>query len=305
MKKVFFIAIVILLFLMLNVTLNETFYKKYTIANVSVHGKNLIIDRNDQIFDIVNVGSSHGEYAFDYSVIKTDRGLNLAMSSQSFYYDDLMLKSYERHFNNNTIIVITVSYFSFCYSYDEGDSRYVNFIEKSKLNITLENYLFTKYLPLIGINGSKQFISAIQSNFILESEPLHNHNNLEDFYNESEVTYERHNRLMQCTDDQNKDQIEILSNLISYHKNKGRHVLLISTPKYKTYNDQFENADKFRYFQNIDFITRKFDISYYDYSKDERFSEEYDFFMDDDHLNTIGAQNFTKIVYNEVLSEVN
>lgn len=59
-------------------------------------------------------------------------------------------------------------------------------------------------------------------------------------------------------------------------------------------SDKMELYDAF--YEQIEKIVDKTGIEYYDYSFDERFSNNLDYFMDVDHLNKKGAKKFTKIV---------
>lgn len=66
-------------------------------------------------FMITNVGSSHGDYGFDYSSLESSgwKCFNFGMPSQTYEYDLALLKQYSDHFAEGGIMFIPVSYFSF------------------------------------------------------------------------------------------------------------------------------------------------------------------------------------------------
>ena len=71
--------------------------------------------------EIVNVGSSHGLYAFDYSELSL-KGFNFALNSQNLFYDFQLLKQYQNHMiRGTTIVLISVSFFSL--SFDLADAE--------------------------------------------------------------------------------------------------------------------------------------------------------------------------------------
>ncbi len=49
-------------------------------------------------------------------------------------------------------------------------------------------------------------------------------------------------------------------------------------------------------------LSEELEVDYYDFSKDERFIDDYTLFYNGDHMNSKGARLFTNLFYEEVLS---
>ena len=65
---------------------------------------------------VANVGSSHGQCAFSWDALATERGyetFNFALTSQSFLYDYSLINMHKDDFADGSILFIPVSYFSF------------------------------------------------------------------------------------------------------------------------------------------------------------------------------------------------
>lgn len=119
-----------------------------------------------------------------------------------------------------------------------------------------------------------------------------------------DASYTVRKHIGQCCDDMgnvllNPDSIEAIYSMIDVCKEIGVRPILITTPLTSKYrngimSDKMELYDAF--YEQIEKIVDKTGIEYYDYSFDERFSNNLDYFMDVDHLNKKGAKKFTKIV---------
>lgn len=65
---------------------------------------------------VANVGSSHGQCAFNWEALEKERGyatFNFALTSQSFQYDHALIDMHKDDFTDGSILFIPVSYFSF------------------------------------------------------------------------------------------------------------------------------------------------------------------------------------------------
>jgi hypothetical protein len=143
-----------------------------------------------EIYDLVILGNSHAERAFNFTYFDSLNAINLAMSEQDYYFDNLMLKSFENQLSDNSTIIINVSYHSFCNIYTNSKTRYLPFIEFRDLNMLYTEYLREKYLPLVGLNNTSEFIRGLLRNFKTDSldDPfvLHKFDTYEEFIVNSE-----------------------------------------------------------------------------------------------------------------------
>ena len=113
--------------------------------------------------------------------------------------------------------------------------------------------------------------------------------------------------IVDTTIDANREKQKLLFSryctLAELAMNQGAKLVLIFTPLYKTYNNS-TNPVVIREMESfVANLKQKYpNVEYYDYSTDERFIDE-DFY-DASHLTDIGANKFSKIVKEEVLSSL-
>ena len=75
---------------------------------------------------------------------------------------------------------------------------------------------------------------------------------------------------------------------------------MITTP-YTQYYNQYVSADfLYEFYSKIQDIAVEYNITYYDYSHDERYQTNLQYFGDADHLNEEGAVYFTEMLTSEI-----
>lgn len=258
---------------------------------------------------IVNLGSSHGFYGIKYS---DDKAMNLAKDSQIIYYDLKLLQKYSSKIKDDAVIIIPISIFSF-YSNDndEINKNYINLLPFKKIkNIELKEYVmgknFSILYPPTRIIETIKFIrekGIYQKVFYTERADLEK-NKLEE---ESKETVKRH-----LDKERNEDGKLIkkaeddIYNLIDFINENNWKIVFITTPFSYFYNQGIENIDsnayKERIYDNIKNLEAKYNKKYLylDYSHDERFEKNLEYFFDDDHLNEKGAEYFTGILLKDI-----
>lgn len=253
-----------------------------------------------------NLGSSHGAYDFDYSHIQ-ERGyicFNFANTSQSYNYDLALLHEYGQYMETNSVLFIPVSYFSF-------NNEVVNSTEAQAMSIRYYRFLspenipdYDPYVDLVThklpiLSAGKDILKLFpELNTVLTAHAAENGIDEAAFIRGAAERYSRHF--------DNKDEyfmperIEELCSIISYCKAHQITPVLITTPFSKPYID-LVSQDFLQEFQNtVTGIATDMDISYYDYSRDERFYSNLVHFSDADHLTEEGAAYFTDILWDEV-----
>lgn len=99
---------------------------------------------------------------------------------------------------------------------------------------------------------------------------------------------------------------DALYSILRRCKQKNWKPILISTPLLPEYWKEAQNqgSEHLKVFYSIvNQAATEMNIPYYDYSTDERFANRYDLFMNTDHLNRYGADEFEKILCKEVLPD--
>lgn len=254
--------------------------------------------------NIVNVGSSHGMLGIKYA---DEKGMNLALAAQNYYYDLELLKKYSPKIKKDALIIVPVSIFSF-YNRDitSIDKNYIRLLEYNKVkNISKKDYFLEKYFsgvfPVSRIwTGMKLLFSNSKNNknsYITEAERKKWVNKI--------VKY--HLGLNEDRGYSKKNAEADLVNLVEYIKEKKWKFVLITTPFTYIYNDEIDSIDKNAYqeriYNNLNEIREKIgEFRYLDYSHDKRFSKNLEYFTDSDHLNEEGAKYFTKILLNDIKS---
>ena len=106
----------------------------------------------------------------------------------------------------------------------------------------------------------------------------------------------------------NQEEIDALVQIIKKCKALGTRPVLLITPFLSEYLEAVEMRDTDFYqnfYQVIDEIVDSTEVEFYDYSSDKRFKDNYDLFMNGDHLNEEGAKKFVDVLMQEVFIKEN
>lgn len=264
---------------------------------------------------ICNFGSSHGQNDYYYDLWQNQyKCFNFAMSSQSLDYDWRIMQCYQDKISEGAIVFITISYFSF-YGIDETltdkflskNKRYYRFLPKEYIkDFDFETYIFETKLP--SLTAYESLISNL-INGTRDSDEIENAEN-KDLKKYAEEAYKRHlvnekldengNRIV------NHEYINALYNMIALCEEKGATPVLVTTPYLQDYtnvvmNKEPEFLDEF--YGMIEEVVQATGVKYYDYSRDARFKDKYELFIDVDHLNHDGAVKFVDILMKDVMGK--
>lgn len=267
MKKIIIInCILIIIYLISNIVIRIWLDDK---INDNFTAPFFSYSMGEKSYNVVNLGTSHGEVGFDWSDLDYPEieGLNLGLSGKPFKYDYFLLDYYKNFIDPDAIILLPISFHSLCMSqstYSPIDSVY---------NI---------HLPLLGmvrLNYLWDFISYPR-----------------DYPND-----EFNNNYIPKSTIPRKCNEEVIGNSISFINEIAKmypNLVLITTPYYQDALADYSEFSEF--YQLIGIITKDNDISYFDYSRDERFSES-SLFYDTTHLNSEGRKLFSNIVIKEIV----
>jgi hypothetical protein len=255
---------------------------------------------------LVNLGSSHGEWAFDYSGAGNLNGFNMALSSQDFHYDYLVLKRYRENLSPGSVVLIPVSYFSFGISVKKDlpfDYRYYGILPYSVINgHNLTDYLKYRWCPILfsGYDGIKALFA--DEKFQIDPDKVLKKNNyspgaLKSF---ARNRAEYHKQIMKNPKSDHDFNINSLEKLLGYCKKEGLKPVFITTPYTDYYNSNFSKAFYRDFHGTIESMQERYDVPYLDYSNDRRFSGSIQLFRDSDHLNLPGRTLFTGIVIDDL-----
>ena len=257
--------------------------------------------------NIGNMGSSHGAYDFNYSNM-TFYGyicFNFANTSKSYDYDYALLKEYGQYMDENSVLLIPVSYFSF-------NNEVVNDTEAQALSVryyrclspeNIPNYdpyvdVITNRLPIL--SAGQDILKLFPNlNTVLTAHAANEGIDVEEFARRAKERYSRH------FDNKEEyfmpERIEELYAIINYCKEHQITPVLITTPFSQYYTEQVSQEFLQQFNDTVTKIASDTGVNYYDYSHDERFHTNLEYFSDSDHLNETGALLFTDIVWKEVV----
>lgn len=259
--------------------------------------------------ELINVGSSHGKFGIYY---QNNEGINLAESSQGFYYDYKILKKHSPMIKENTIVIIPVSIFSFYQGRNlKKDSlTYMNSLDfEDLIGVSFKDYYSNKYFGFLSkpTKVIKYFVACLKNKKIAKNTEITMPRilSLEEKEKEAIKTSKRH------TGKGGEDSInenpkigrEDLKEIINFLKEVNARPVFVTTPQSLFYN-KYVSLDDYekRIYKNLKIVLNELDIQipYLDYSHDQRFENNLELFSDDDHLNRTGAIKFTEILITDL-----
>lgn len=253
-----------------------------------------------------NLGSSHGAYDFNYDALQ-EKGyicFNFANTSQSYDYDLAILQAYGQYMEEGSVMFIPVSYFSF-------NNEVVNATEREAMSIRYYHFLPPEYIPnydfYIDVVTHKIPILSAGEDILkllpdlklsLTAHAADDGIDEEEFARRAQERYSRH------FDNKEEyflpERIDELYAIIDYCQTHDITPVLITTPFSKYYRDLVSDEFLEEFNATVTKIASDTGVSYYDYSADERFRDNLDYFSDSDHLNDQGAEYFMDILRDEV-----
>lgn len=273
---------------------------------VNQNNKFLKIPNN---LEIINLGSSHSLYGIKYP--EKINGFNLAIASQPLYYDLKILEKYSSKLDENAIVIIPISIFTFYQGnrVEKLNDNYYTFLKANQIYLGDKKKEFLQRNFSLFYNG-KDIISVVKflkkslKNKKFEPESLKYPKNLsfEEKVVEAEITSKRHLGLTDSDFLQLPEiSLKYLKQILELCKKKNLKAVLITTPQSYLYNEKITkvNYEK-RIYTHINKLREKFQFEYLDYSHDERFQNNLNLFFDDDHLNEKGAEIFTEILLKDL-----
>ena len=282
--------------------------KKYKNSNYFLDDYNKIkkfVDGVPENLEIVNTGSNHAYYGFNYGSRKC---FNFASGAQSLNYDYKILKQYSNNLNGGCKVLIVLAPLSFGfvdYKNDSSNSRYYFFMDKDKiLNYSRLKKILYVDMPIL--KSWKNFIriflrkkeikSIINTPDNAEKEALLRINGWKKQFNLKNLLDKKSASYL-------KDEFEnvktILLDMIEFPLEHNWRPIIVIPPVSvfltKKISDEFM---KEVLYDNIRFLKDK-RIPILDYWKDDRLND-YKLYINSDFLNEKGSKLFTEIVLEDI-----
>lgn len=261
--------------------------------------------------DYANFGPSYGMSCFDYNAVELNGkvGFNFSLTMQDLYHDYAIYKTYEDNFNDDAIIAITLSYFSFCSDFQApSGTRYYKILQKKYIkDYTFEKHISARYFPAYG-NGNtilkdvfKKMLQLLKSEDATTTGETVSNNTMSEAELcsdsiESAVSIED-GRLKKYANNINLME-EVLVQWIEQMQKKGLKPILVLTPYWHEYANGFdEKILEESYIDPVERTIKKTGVDYVNFCSTDY--DEYihtpEFFSNCDHVSEKGAKAFMEL----------
>jgi hypothetical protein len=254
---------------------------------------NLVISSKTNLFedysqmariDYVNIGSSHGIVSIDYG--EREHSINLGFGSQRMHYGLMLIDSIRDKLDENSTIIIPISIFSFCGRFDGPNHRYLGFLSREELGLTIEAEIIERYFPYIGIHKAESlfFRQRINEDLFIDNGDDRAKNHIQRAYDCGIIDSDIVNRMKVMIDE-----------------NRDSNIVFVITPYYESYWRTILNEQVVVdiVYDTIYEFVNEYDLIFLDYSDDYRFNDQ-NLYRDSDHLNRSGAIYFTNVLIEDI-----
>lgn len=252
-------------------------------------------------WNVANLGSSHGQYDFDYTGIKGVKGYNLGLDAQDLFYDFKMLKHFSSKFAPGAVVILSVSYFTLGMTdkdewYMNIDARYNQILslnENERSNLL--DYIKQKYCPALFSSHWLRYLVIDENRGVAIHAGSLNPGEME---KNAIQTAAFHQQLM--SNGGGATNLKRLKEITSFAQSRGLKPVVVTTPFTALYKSQFSAESLARFKEQVTTACRSGKVSYLDYSQDPRFTDTGGLFLNSDHLNVKGSKVFTGILIQDL-----
>ncbi|MGM5471340.1 hypothetical protein ACS386_13765 [Flavobacteriaceae bacterium LMO-SS05] len=272
--------------------------------------------------DVVFLGNSHASYSMNPYFFKNFNAYNLAEDNQKIYFDKRILKkAIDDGVSNLKYVFISVDYHSL-YTSSQG-IRNVWTYYKNGIKYKNQNYLKAEispflwgYTPKVAVSLlRKEIIRRIKYDYSVIDFDVQKGVNLNDTLTNgfiglsgqdkmsfNELNYKVRAESFQENNlvSERKEVVADLESFIVYLKKNNIKPVLFSSPTFSEYNQFLDSVTIQKNKNDLNKICKKFNIQYWRYNEDVRFSN-LDFY-NQDHLNKRGAAKFSSIIDSRLLN---
>lgn len=264
---------------------------------------------------LLNLGNSHEMYGLRYNKYYRSIANNFATSSQPFYYSYQVLKNAEKNISDGAVVLIPVSYFDWYYNWKDlfgriktYNRRYYSFLSPWQIyNYEVVAHIECGIFPLLTARENIQYIFHDTGLPDIEAECSTKLMDRGEEYANGVADY-KYNSLVNDVMElgEKKDELyegnkKDLVNLIDYCYKKGYHPVLLCTPVTSMLNSRFSEEFFMDFDEKNQEICRMYpDLLFLDYSKSIEFTDNLQYFIDSDHMNSWGGDVYTQAVLNDL-----
>lgn len=263
-------------------------------------------------YDIANVGSMSGTFAFDYEdsgII----GLNWSAGSESLSYNFRVLKNYFSFLKDGGTIIFTITPFGFClkdYADDKLNTKYYLYLDpKSIINYSRFKYFFRIKYPLFSwpIEAIKRLIKDVPADnlFFLTRNPMSSEEIEKDalrWINSWKKQFsipELNGPISESNLDNIAYNTNLLKEMISFCLERNLQPVMVLPPTTKALASKFSGYFCESYIYSIIRNSNTHQIPFLNYLNDTRFADT-ELFVNSFFLNAKGRKIFTQTVLKDL-----
>lgn len=310
-EKVLILTVILsLLLLGMNLAYVNTEYYK----NLNDMGKFSVLPEH---IDVVNFGASHSACAFNWNGYTQFAGANMALGSQTLVYDESLFNYYFDRLDENSTVILEVMFKSLYEEepdappYGATITRYYQLLPKDFIRQwNLLDAVKYRYLPVLGNrqdavtniisewfgeDDTKSELEKQQETGLeLTGEPTQVLDGWEEDAMNAEGARRAGSFMAQSGNQEHGEQYAALIHIIEKCKENNIQVILVTAPTLTCFYTGFDREFMDRFYQDMEEISQKYNVPYFDYTGDERFLADYRWYSDTDHLNGYGSRYFTQ-----------
>ena len=294
------------------IILNAQYKRTNTFQNQFIDITKFQSLKDEDRFDIVNLGSNHPKFAFDYSETEV-KGMNWAVGPQTFMYDFAILKKYKKHLNSGARVIIPVCPLKFFLLDTQVNNlvKYYRIFSKHEMpnydiKQKISEYIFPVFRhPL----RAKRIIRDYRADnrLLLKENPLNKEQIAKDatfwiegcWNPEFNIDIANMSTLSKANQKSIEGNIRILTEMIQYCIDNGFQPVLVMLPVTKELSSKFSEDFIQQHILRYINESNKQRVPVLNYLKDERFVS-LDLYINSFFMNATGRKYFTKIFVNEL-----
>lgn len=299
LKSVLFVLIIAGIFYSASCAYKQT----NTYKNVDVSDDTAKFASMPASIDVAVFGASHGLYGFT-SAPEGSSFFNFCLSSQTPRYDFRLMRQYQDRFNPNTLVIMTVSYIS--PFWQETDSilqakqnRYYRILSPDNIiDVDIFQYCLKKYFPVLTASVTDLTNAVFHDPAALFIGPAELRMVPDTISADQErITRDHWGVVSPVFPETEPKMMESFRQMLTMCKENGWTAVLVTPPYPKVYSDCFPAAFFPVFRHTVNSLAEEFDVPYLDYSHESEYAENYDLFLNIDHLNMYGAEQFDAEFY--------
>lgn len=303
---------ILLLSTIVLIILNALYKRTNTFQNQFIDITKFKRLKDEDRFDIVNLGSNHPKFAFDYSESGV-KGMNWAVGPQSFMYDFAILKKYKKHLNPGAKVIIPVCFLKFFLLETQENNlvKYYHIFSKHEMpNYDIKEKVSEYILPVFRHPAkAKRIIRDVREDnrLLLKENPMNKEQIAKDatfwiegcWNPEFNINIANMSALSKANQKSIEGNIRILTEMIQYCIDNGFQPVLAMLPVTKELLSKFPEEFIQQHILRYIIESNKQGVPVMNYLKDERFANP-DLYINSFFMNAVGRKYFTKTFVNEL-----